>query len=130
MEYMPKKASTALAVGVALAPDGSGAVQPAVAATTRVIGINQVLVASTDSDYASNTLIGYILPQADNEFDVDFDGTYTAALIGTNVDIDATGLKANLSGTSHNQLTVLGLGSTSTLVRVKINGAYSFENAV
>jgi hypothetical protein len=131
LEYFPKKTSTTLTLGGLAQPDGSGRATVATAGATRILGVLQVGAASTDSDFATATRIPVILPQESDEFEVDLTGaTFVDTYIGNNCDIDATGLYADLSATSHNQLTVLRQGSSTSKAIVKINGAYSFENAV
>jgi len=88
IKYLPKRASTAISNAALLAPDGAGAVQPAVAATTKVIGASLRTVVSTDADYAQNTLIPYFEPTDTTEFLADVGtGTMTTALVGTYCDL-------------------------------------------
>lgn len=127
VEYWPKKASTTITANSLLAFD-TGTVTPASASTTRVGGIALVSVASTDSDFAANTRIPVLLPQEDNEFEADVTGTLTTAMVGEARDL-STALLVDAAGTSHNQVTITKFLSSSKAM-VKINSAYSYENAV
>jgi hypothetical protein len=105
--YFPKAASTAITLGAALKFDGSGNVTPSTSSDATVLGISQRAVASTDTDYASNTLIPVEVPV---EKGVEFlalveTGTATAANVGLTYDLNDS-LGVNLNGTSHNAFTV------------------------
>lgn len=64
IEMWPKKASTAFTKDCIVSKtSGAGTVEPSVAATTNPLGINIKTIASTDSDYASNTLIPILVPR-------------------------------------------------------------------
>jgi hypothetical protein len=129
LEFYPKTASTTLTINYA-ARFASGFLAAASAATTRVAGILQVSSSSTDSDFASATKIPVIVPQENDEFEIDLTGTtFTATYLGTQVDIDATGAYVDLSATSHKQVTVLRQGSSTSKIIGKISGAYMFANA-
>lgn len=132
VEWWPKVASTTIPVGTALTFDGSGAVSVAASTSLPIAGICLKPIASTDADYASNTLIPVLIPSQDSVFEVDVEnsGTATAANVGVKYDLNSTtGTGINLSGTSHKQVTVVSFIS-ATKVWVKINGAYQFVNAV
>lgn len=120
VEWYPKKASTAFAVGDLVYADGSGAIQPADSTSGMHIGVIQKAVASTDSDYASTTLVPVLVPTDDTEWLVDVGtGTATAALIGTRCDLkDAN--EIDVSATSKNVVTVTRFISATKVV-VKIN---------
>lgn len=78
VEWYPKAASTAFTDQDIVALDASGYVTPATANTTLNIGAIQKTIASTDSDYASNTFVPVLIPQADAEWLCDV-GTGSAA---------------------------------------------------
>ena len=89
LKWFPKKASTAFAKDSLVYPDSSGAVQPADSTSGEHIGICQKVVASTDSDYASNTKIPVLVPigmDAQAIADVGT-GTLTTAMVGTYRDL-------------------------------------------
>lgn len=104
VEWFPKIASTAIAVGDLMYADGSGAVQPADSTSGMHIGVSMKKIAATDADYASTTLIPVLVPGDDTEWLVDVGtGTATAALVGTRFDLkDAN--EADVSATSKNVL--------------------------
>jgi len=88
VEWYPKKASTAFAVGDLVYADGSGAIQPADATSGMHIGVIQKKVVSTDSDYASTTLVPVLVPTDDTEWLVDVGtGTPTTAMVNNQYDL-------------------------------------------
>ena len=121
VEWYPKIASTAIAVGDLLYADGSGAVQPADATSGDHIGVCMKAIASTDSDYASTTSIPVMVPTEDTTWLVDVDtGTaLTTAMVGNRYDLtDANSL--NVGGTSKKVVTIVKYKSATKAV-VKIN---------
>ena len=98
-EEHPKKASTAFTVGMLVAWDGAGAVEPATATTTaaEIVGICNEAVDASDT---SNDKISISVPessQARMRCD-DVDGTLTSAMVGTTVDLsDANSVNAAAS---------------------------------
>ena len=127
-EWFPKVASTAIANGAALTFDGSGAVTVATATSTRIAGISAKVIASTDSDYASNTLIPLVAVGPDDIFLAAVGtGTLTTAMVGNQYDLaDSVGI--DVTATSHKQVTVVGFVSAS-LALVKFNANYVYVNA-
>lgn len=120
MEWYPKKASTAFAVGDLVYADGSGAIQPADSTSGMHIGVIQKKVAATDSDYASTTLVPVLVPMDDTEWLVDVGtGTASAALVGTQFDLKDEN-EVDVSATSKNVVTCTKFISASKVV-VKIN---------
>lgn len=120
IEYFPKKASTAMAIGDLLYPDGSGAVQLADSTSGEHVGVCLKTIASTDDDYASTTKIPVDVADPNDLWIVDVGtGTATAALIGTYVDLKDEN-EADVSATSKKVLFVVGFIS-STQIIVKIN---------
>lgn len=130
VEYWPKTASTALSINSLVTPS-SGLLITAVTASTNILGVLLTTIASTDSDYASTTRIGVLVPTPTDEFEVDLTGTttFTATFVGTQVDIDGTGKFVDATATSHKQCTIMRQGSSTSKVIVKINGAYLYKNA-
>lgn len=107
--YLPKIASTAIAIGDLLYADGSGAVQPADSTSGDHIGICRKAIAATDSDYASNTLIPVEVPVEMNVvWRVETNSTVTSAVIGTFIDLtDAN--TANEAASAKDALFVVGV---------------------
>lgn len=101
-EYWPKKASTAFTRGALVTKtSGAGTIEPAVAATTKVIGIVDKTIASTDTDYASTTLTPVRVPTSpDCEVEADVTGTLASTDPGTSFDLDATGLIVDKAATT------------------------------
>lgn len=131
VEYWPKTASTAFAVGVAVVMT-SGALAVASSTDLSIVGVVAKPVVSTDTDYASTTSIPVLVPSPDAiwEIDVENSGTATSANVGIKYDLNSsTGTGINLSGTSHKQVTVVGVLS-ATKVLGRINASYEFVNAV
>src|SRR5690349_10387816 len=107
-EWYPKVASTAFSVGAAVKPDGSGNVTPVAAdnTTNNVVGICMKKVASTDSDYASNTLIPIQKVGYDQIFLADVGaGTASASNVGLQYDFTDS-LTVDLGATDHKNVTV------------------------
>lgn len=123
IDYFPKKASTAIAMGDALTFDGSGFATKAVAATTRVIGASLRVVVAADADYASTTAIPVIVPTTDTVFVADVGtGALTTAMIGNQYDLkDSTAI--DVTASAHKQVTVVGFIS-ATKALVKFTGNY------
>jgi len=93
VKYFRKVASTAFTPNnlVAYETNGGGGdpIEPADASDTLILGIGMKAVASTDSDYASNTRIPVLIPR-DNGSEMecdDVDGTMVVADEGLLVDL-------------------------------------------
>lgn len=127
IEYWPKKASTTMTANSLVQPDGSGFLTNATAGSTKIFGLLQINIASTDADFASTTKVPVIIPQDTNEFEADVTGTLTTAMVGETRDLSSA-LTVDAAGTSHNQVTIAAFIS-ATKAMVKINGAYSYKNA-
>jgi hypothetical protein len=129
IEWYPKKASTAFAVGDLVYADGSGAIQPADSTSGDHIGIIMKDVASTDSDYASTTKVPVDVPRDGDEFVVDVGtGTFTAAMVGSRYDLKDEN-EIDVSATSKKVVTVTRFISSSKAV-VKINSMISNADVV
>lgn len=106
--WFPKAASTANTAQCAAKFDGSGHVIPSVSTDATILGVFLRGVASTDTDYANNTLVPIEVPvekAVEWIADVENSGTATAANVGVTYDLNDS-LGINLSGTSHNPVTV------------------------
>lgn len=93
IEYYAKTASTAFAFGdmvtVLSTAAGDGLLIKATATSTAVFGTIQKTVASTDSDYAANTMVPVLVGDADAEWLCDVStGTAATTDIGEWIDID------------------------------------------
>lgn len=120
IEYWPKKASVAFAIGDLVYADGSGAIQPADSTSGNHIGVILKEVLATDADYALNTMVPIDVADPNDEFIVDVGtGTLTTAMIGTYRDLtDADSI--NVSAQSKNVVLITGFVSATKAV-VKIN---------
>ena len=118
VEWFPKQASTDFAYNSLVATGGtSGTIKPATSVTTNHVGIIKKKVASTDADYALNTLVPVVVPEVDSELLAD--GTsFESTDIGTKIDLtDAS--NANAGATSVKVLKVTGIiSSTQGIVKM------------
>ena len=131
-EPFAKLASTAIAVAAALSFKGaSGYVSQALVASVRIAGVSLGKVASTDDDFASNTIIPVIIPGEEDVFEATVSGTATQANVGRQYDLTqtagGTAQAVDLSGTTYKVVTVVGFISSSKVL-VKFNGNYVFAN--
>jgi len=118
--YFPKTASTALALGDAVVLS-SGQIVKATSSTANILGICKRAVVSTDSDYASTTLIPIEVPvEKSVEWLVPVStGSATATSVGVTYDLtDSAGI--NVNSTSQNAVIVTRFIS-ATQVAVVIN---------
>lgn len=63
--WRKKKASTAMTANTFLARSAAGLMTPATATSTEILGLAMRTITSSDSDYASNTLIPVLVPLND-----------------------------------------------------------------
>lgn len=77
-EYYPKKVSTAFAMNDLVFLDSNGFLDKCTSTTATCLGLIQKVVASTDSDYATATMVPVLVGDVDAEFLCDV-GTGTAA---------------------------------------------------
>lgn len=120
IEWYPKVASVAFAVGDLVYADGSGAIQKADSTSGMHIGVIQKKTASTDSDYASNTKVPVLVPTDNTEWLVDVGtGTFTTSMIGNQYDLKDEN-EIDVSAQSKNVVTITGYQSATKAV-VKIN---------
>lgn len=88
-EWYPKKVSTAFAMNDMVYIDTNGFVDKATSTSTPVIGLIQKVVASTDTDYATASLVPVLVPGVDAEFLCDVStGSAATTDIGEFIDID------------------------------------------
>ena len=90
IEYYPKAASEAFAVDDLVVINSSGYLTRAAdGSAQRIVGLVQKTVASTDSDYASNTRIPVLVCDSDAEYLCDVTtGTAAQTDVGEYIDID------------------------------------------
>lgn len=123
LSWFPKKASTAFNVGDLVYPDGSGAIQPADATSGEHLGVILKKVVSTDSDYASTTMVPVDVAGPDDIFEADAAGL-TAAKVGTYMDLtDAA--TVNGAATAKNVVLMVGYISATKGLFVVSATAYS-----
>lgn len=124
--YFPKTASTALTVGQ-LVILTSGQLVGATSSSSKLAGVCRKPVVSTDSDYASATLIPVEVPIEMNvTWLADFTATFSASQVGVACDLtDANNV--NTGGTSHKVVTPTSLIS-ATKGLVVMNGHFSNSN--
>jgi hypothetical protein len=89
-EWYPKVASTAFAMNDLVYLDANGFLTPAVdGANIVALGLIQKTIATTDTDYASNTLVPVLVGDKDAEFLCDVStGTAGQTDVGEWIDID------------------------------------------
>uniref|UniRef100_A0A6H1ZI22 Uncharacterized protein n=1 Tax=viral metagenome TaxID=1070528 RepID=A0A6H1ZI22_9ZZZZ len=127
-EWWPKAASVTVTItGTLLAPDGSGAATVCTATALRILGVSLKSIASTDSDFASNTKIPVEVPLDDCEFEADVTGTLTTGMIGELRGLTASGTVVDATNTNNDQVTITGFIS-ATKCRCKINEAYQYAD--
>ena len=118
VEFYPKTASTAYAFGTPVYLDTNGrllAYTPGVAAP--FLGLIKKTIASTNSDYASNTRVPVEVGNYDTEYL--FDATTTAAAatdVGEYCDYVAATVSVNVGATVQNDVYVTQVISTTLVV--------------
>lgn len=130
VEWFPKTASTAFKNGNVVILT-SGQLVPATATSLQLVGTILKDIVSTDSDYASTTLVPVDVPTSADTFLADVKVGVTAAATGVGAQCDLfigtgsggmpTGEMYVDTGTnSHHQVTIVGFVS-ATQVLVKLN---------
>ena len=126
IEWYKKAASTDFTKDSLVAFDGSENVTPATSSTDAHVGCILKAIASTDSDYASETLVPIEVPDGPNAvlLATSVDGTAVAADVGTYIDLtDAS--NANRAASTNDALLVVGfISSTELLVKLNSNAAW------
>lgn len=89
IEYWAKKASTAFTKDCLVQKtSGAETVEPCTSSSTDILGINIKTIASTDSDYASKTLIPIVVPDSPaSEIEGDVTNTLLSTDPGTKFDL-------------------------------------------
>lgn len=114
LRWYPKAASTALSIDSLVQFDGNGEIIASTTSSLDNIGILRKAVVSTDSDYASLTLVPVevpLSPQCEVEFDVTT-GTLTAGDVGLWIDL-ASATAADQSASAHDIILVTKCISTT-----------------
>ena len=121
--YFPKTASVTMAKGDLLYPDGSGRFQLADSTSGEHIGVLQKDIASTDSDYADNTLKPVEIPL---EFGTEWEIETSSAVAGdVLLEIDLTDENtANRGASSKDALRVTKFISATVIWVVILSSAW------
>lgn len=130
IEWYPKTASTAFAFGDAVTilntDAGVGTLAKVTSSSTRVIGLIQKTVASTDSDYASATEVPVLVGDVDAEFLCDVStGTAATTDIGEMIDFDDEN-SVDVNAYTKGQLLITRVISASQVVG-KLNKGFGLE---
>jgi hypothetical protein len=93
IEWYPKTASTAYTlndmVEILTTAAGVGTLAKVTSSSTKILGLIQKTIASTDADYASATLVPVLVPEVNTEFLFDVStGTAATTDIGEMIDAD------------------------------------------
>jgi hypothetical protein len=110
INYGNKKASTVITPNTLLTLDSAGQLIPAVAATTRVVGVALSAVVATDDNYATTDEIQYDAAKDGDEFIMDVDDASTAGFVA--------GVERSINSAGEIQAVAAGVGE-GLLVRVK-----------
>jgi hypothetical protein len=119
---IPKTASTAFTVN-SLVTTTSGQLTTAANSELGILGIMPRAVTSASSDYASTTGVQLIALHDEAEYEIDVQGTATAAMVGEAYDIySTTGTHLDIGNTTYKQFIITKFVSASK-VWVKPNKA-------
>jgi len=122
IQYFKKKVSTAFINGGLTAVDSNGFLIPATATTVNHVGVIQVTVATTDTDYATATYVPVDVCRPTDLFVADVSaGTIAQTVVGAYYDLNSTGDKVDLSATSVKAVYVQDLAEANTKVVVIVN---------
>ena len=129
-EWYPKTASTAFAyndlVTILSTAAGVGTLKLAASTDTRLIGLIQQTVASTDADYASASMVPVLVGDADAEFIFDVStGTAATTDIGEMIDLDDEN-SVDVNAYTLGQVLVTRIISTAKVLG-KINKGFGLE---
>jgi len=121
MEWYKKVVSTEFAENDLVYLDGNGYLTPAVdGANIRPVGLIQKLIASTDSDYATATLVPVLVGDPDAEYLCDVStGTAAQTDVGEHIDIDDAN-SVDVGASTYDVFFVTGVVSTSQVI-AKLN---------
>jgi len=118
VEYFPKAASTAFAVNSLVYSNAAGEITPADSTSGDHIGVCLRVVTSGDDDYASETMVPVMIPDANTVFEAEVAGTLTTEMIGLQYDLtDAD--TVNVAAQSKKVVTCVGyISATKGLFKV------------
>lgn len=130
LEYYQKPASTAFAfndaVTILSTAAGAGTLTKVTSSTTRVIGLIQKTIASTDADYGSTTEVPVLVGDVDAEWLCDVStGAAATTDIGEFIDFDDEN-SVDVDAYTKGQLLVTRVISTTQVV-VKFNKGFGLE---
>lgn len=119
--HYPKTASTTLTNGFVVAFDGSGALTSATISAKLIPGVVIVDIASTDSDFASNTKIPVTVNiPGESLWEADITGTLTTAMVGNEYDLSADGQYVAIANTTTKQVKIEAyISASKAIVRIK-----------
>jgi len=122
VRYFQKKASQAFTNGGLVSLDTNGYLIPANATSTGHLGVVLVSVASTDADYAETTRLPVDCVSPTDVLVADVSaGTVAQTAVGAYYDLDSTGAKVDLSGTTTKQVFVTDINTATSEVEVIVN---------
>ncbi len=129
IQYFKKKVSTAFINGGVVNVDSNGFLIPGTATSINHLGIVMKTVASTDADYASATYVPVDVARTTDLFIADVSaGTPAQTNVGAYYDLNSTGDKVDLTGTTTKQVYVQEVLS-STQVVVIINSTAGVDES-
>lgn len=119
-EHFPKAASTVFELGDAVSFNGLGQIVRATSSSTNVLGFIKRAVSSTDSDFASTSMVGVQVLGVSDVIEIDASTTVTASMVGSQRDLsNASTLNVGALGTN-NIFRVIGIGSTTSKALVTL----------
>ena len=120
-EFYPKVVSTAFALNDLVYLDSNGYLTPAIdGALIKPVGLIQKLVAATDDDYATATLVPVLVGDVDAEYLCDVStGSAAQTDVGEHVDIDDAN-SLDVSASTYDVFFVTKIVSTTQVI-AKIN---------
>lgn len=123
LKWYSKAASTAFEVGDLVYPNGSGAIIPADSTSGNHLGVMLKKVVSTDSDYASTTLVPVDEFAEDDVFEATVTGTLTTAMVGNFYDL-SDAATVNVGATSKKVVLCVGfISATKGLFKINARAA-------
>lgn len=120
IKWFPKLASTVFELGDAVSFNQAGAVIRATSTSTNIIGIIKRAVNTTDTDYASASLVPVQVINDADEIEIDASTTVTTAMIGTSRDLSNASTLNVGAGATVNQVRILSIGSTTSKAVVSL----------
>jgi hypothetical protein len=123
VEYYPKTASTVFSAN-AIVSTTSGFLVPGTSTTSSHLGIILKTVASTDADYASQTMVPVLVPSQDAIFEADA-ASLTTALVDTVMDLSDS-VTVNGGANSHHAVQLVKyISATKGLFKINSTKGYT-----